>query len=461
MLRRGKFLYQNGSSLETKEPIFWVYHGERYACSHDGFGNFQIEYQPEWVDSIWVGDREARSDIDVGLREDLGEVFLKIQKDGGLRQARLVYTGGEVVSREFVVLQYQGSVWKTQTDEDGYFKIEYPHSWVDQVIVAEKPVWEDWDVGDKQDMGTLEIEAPVLSQKVRTIRYLYHDGQPVSEEVVSWVYHGEKHDSRTDTNGQVSIMYPHEWVDSVVVGGVEVRSDWDLGGEDHFSDFSLPNPATRQADGEMYGVSGMIFWSDGTSLDRELDVVWADSGGYTHSSNSSGGYCRSDGTFLVPLEEKMPPEALSQGKWYVGGHEPSFSKRMGSSRFFHLLPQSAGGGGSTGGGLITGFTVDRDGNPIDGVRVRGEVRSNAFLGGLSTPEDVEVRSDRQGRFALGFRGGGALRAIYLEGNAPSRVYIKNSEGEEQDISIASGLPAGSFSLYFVVPRLGLFSWITN
>lgn len=461
MIRQGKFLYENGSSLETKDPIFWVYHGDRYLCQHDGFGNFQIEYPHEWVDSVVVGEQKGRTDWDVGLRTDLGEVFLKIQKGGGLRQARLLYQGGAAVAREYITLRYRGQDWRCETDEDGYFKVEYPHSWVDAVFVAEKQVWEDWDIGDKQDMGTLEIEAPQLSQKIRSIRYLYHDKNPVADEVVAWIYRGEKYEAQTNSNGEMRIEYPHEWVDSVVVGGIEVRRDWDLDGKDYFSDFSLPNPATHQVDGEMYGVSGMIFWSDGTAVDKPLEVRWVDPDGYAWSTTGQGGYAREDGTFLIPFTKRVDPSALSGGQWYIGGNEPRFSKRVGASRFFHVLPDVYGGGRGTGGGLVTGYTVDRNGHPIDGVKVRGDVRSNALLPFLDIPDSVEVRSDRQGRFALGFQGGGALRAIYFNGNTPSRVYFKTPDGEEVDVPIENGLEAGSFSLYFVVPQTGFFSWLTN
>lgn len=460
MVRRGKFLDHNGSSLETREEIVFQYHGQNYPCQHDGFGNFQIEYEPEWVDRILVGGRAAREDWDIGRSEDIGEVFLRLPPT--LRSGRIVYEGGEALSGETITIRYRGQDWRARTNDDGCFQLEYPASWVDQVLLGDTVIYEDWDVGEA-DFGQIEVavSGEGESGKVRRLRYLYHDSRPAADEEVTWVYREETYRGKTDSDGIVEIEYPHEWVDSVAVGGVEVRRDWDLRGEYEFSDFSLPNPATHQVDGEMYGVSGMVFWSDGTAVDKPLEVRWVDPNGYAWSSEAQGGYCREDGSFLVPFTQRMDPSALREGKWFIGGNEPRFSKRVGASRFFHVLPEVYGGGGGTGGGLVTGHTVDSGGNPVGGVRVRGEVRSNAFLSLIDVPDSVEVRSDKRGSFALGFQGGGALQSIYFNGHPPPRVYFQTPEGEEVDISLEGGLQAGSFSLFFVVPQTGFFSWLTS
>lgn len=210
--------------------------------------------------------------------------------------------------------------------------------------------------------------------------------------------------------------------------------------------------------GEANGLSGRIFYSDGTAVHEEIKVevdVSRPGDEVRYRSSDLGGHSRDDGRFLVPIPGGFAPAQL---KIYVKGDrvEPSRMHWAGRHRVFIVMPKLLGRGGGDQGGLITGKVLGEDGRPAPGAKIEAQVISGSMLGFLS-PKFARTKAAKGGRFALEFDGGTELKNLTVDGNQLAGARRRTKDGEERDVEV-SKVSAGTFNLTLVKEKKFLGLW---
>ncbi len=308
---------------------------------------------------------------------------------------------------------------------------------------------------------------PSLGLMERRFKLRFSDtGEPVVNETIYMVADNARYRGETDADGNARIDFPGEFVERLEVGPHLVKKDWFIEHNDYLDDVFIDDPEKTEYDSggtkEITGVTGRIFWHDGTSMDQDLRVEFELTNGMRFSSEKGGGYVRSDGSFFVPIIGKDDEYASASEWngdirfWFVAGDQVAHVNRVGKDFFLLVMHPRMGGGKSEKGGMITGRVIDENGSPVEGAKITAEVSAGGFFGFLSSaPEEPKAVSKREGRFALAFAGGSVLKKIYIDGEEPTRAFRKRKDDTEVPLPTRE-IRAGTFGVYFVSPDKSLF-----
>jgi hypothetical protein len=348
-------------------------------------------------------------------------------------------------------LRYHDEIYEGVSGQWGRCEIAYPHSWLSEMTVGGEVVLTDTDIGGRRDLGEIVLH-PRGGEKARLRRFSVvrgQDRQPAAGSVVVFIYRGKRHECRVDGFGRAELDYPHEWVDQILIDGVELLKPTsggkEIGARTDLGTLVIPSRAEdRNISKRVKGVRGQVFYADGTMLHEPVRVsVWV--AGREFSTDGPESRCDNKGAFYIAVHLDELQHAATDGRFsiqrmFVNGREirPKQVFRDPEGFMHVVMPRDFRqlGGKSHRGGMIAGYVVDSEGNPREGVKVTAEV-----AGGLFGAKTASTRTGKRGRFVLRFEGGARLKRLYVDGREPKK--ITGADGEELP---NSNIHAGHFNL---------------
>lgn len=297
---------------------------------------------------------------------------------------------------------------------------------------------------------------------IRTLTVVDDQDRPVANVDVVLRRRDTEYRERTNSKGEVEIDFPHDWADSLTIGGRVIKRDIDLGGgwggpkKDLGVEREHPNagPDSQNSDQR---IRGRLFFRDGTSAHGSLRVkVEFRSKGSWEEAPSQETKSGSGGEFDVPLLGR-PKRFLVKGEVCPARRAHFHGEKHESDDgvlYAVVLPERFGRGGQ-GGGMIAGTVTDADGGVSVDCKVTAEVASDRLLSFLAN-DTVTVRTDKKGRFVLPFTGGVRIKRLYVDGSEPN--HLTDGDGPNAQEVSPRDIAAGSFNLRMVRQKkfLGLF-----
>lgn len=248
---------------------------------------------------------------------------------------------------------------------------------------------------------------------------------------------------------------------SFEVAGQAAKENWFIGSKDYIEEsFWIKNPQAEynpEQAGELKSLTGQLYYFDGTQPYQEISVeveLPSAIGGMRYKADRNG-YSDDKGKFFIELPREYDVRFLKELQFWIGG-ERIESKRVHYANNFLtiILPRIDWiGKGGQDGGVITGKVIDKNGELISGAKIEAKVATDNIFGGFFGTNAIEARTNKYGRFALGFSGGTTIKSITVDGNAPLRIYrnqVNRETGEKEEVDIRGDqLRAGSFNVNLV------------
>lgn len=310
------------------------------------------------------------------------------------------------------------------------------------------------------------------------LKLKYENGDVVSKEkvVFRWKRNHERDLAEAETNEDGVVQVRINGIDTIErleVAGKVVREDWYFGDKKEVEEHMfLPDPqAEFRIDDdtkEVQSIKGRLYYYDGTQLYQEIKVsveVPGDIGaGEQRYHADNNGHSEENGEFFIQLPKEMEPRHFYELSYFIAGEKIDDRRIHYANNYSTIILPEINWIGKKGqeGGVITGKVVDKNGSPIEGIKVEATVDKTGFLGNMLNSDIAEAKTNRSGRFALGFSGGTAIKKITVNGDKPERVYKNRTDpdtGEKTEVDLdPSSLRAGSFNLIIQKPSK-LFGFI--